>query len=151
MTDSVIGFGTNLLVPLVDPGSRTFVPFLIVAVLIAWAHHRVTRKPGGWRTALGVDLWRHASSVLDAQLFLARQLFRVMGIVPVIGGAVWLAVEVSTTLDDVFGIPTVAAPEPWMLSLGYSLVLFVLWDLSRFITSACTIPVLWPSTRCTTR
>ena len=26
MTDSVIGFGTNLLVPLVDPGSRTFVP-----------------------------------------------------------------------------------------------------------------------------
>ena len=46
----------------------------------------------------------------------------------------WLAVEVSTTLDDVFGIPTVAAPEPWMLSLGYSLVLFVLWDLSRFIT-----------------
>ena len=105
MTDSITKFGTALLVPLVNPGSRTFVPFLVLAMLIACVFHRVKGHEGGWRAALGVGLWRHASSILDAQLFVARQLLRVLGIVPVIGGTVWLAVKVSTTLDSAFGIP----------------------------------------------
>ena len=145
MTDSITKFGTDLLVPLVNPGSRTFMPFLVLAMLIACVFHRVKGQEGGWRAALGVGLWRHASSVLDAQLFVARQLLRVLGIVPVIGGTVWLAVKVSTTLDGAFGIPQIEAPTPWVLTLGYSLVLFVLWDLSRFITHLALhkIPFLW--------
>ena len=110
MTDSITKFGTDLLVPLVNPGSRTFMPFLVLAMLIACVFHRVKGQEGGWRAALGVGLWRHASSVLDAQLFVARRLLRVLGIVPVIGGTVWLAVKVSTTLDGAFGIPQIEAP-----------------------------------------
>lgn len=145
MTDSITKFGMDLLVPLVNPGSRTFVPFLVLAMLIACVFHRVKGHEGGWRAALGVGLWRHASSILDAQLFVARQLLRVLGIVPVIGGTVWLAVKVSTTLDSAFGIPQLETPSPWVLTLGYSLVLFVLWDLSRFITHLALhkIPFLW--------
>ena len=145
MTDVLYRFGSDLFRPLMDPGSRTFAPFLVAAMLIALIHHRMRRQTGGWRVALGVHLWRHASSVLDAQLFVARQLLRVMGIVPVLGGAVWLGVMVSTSLDTAFGIPEFESPSPWVLTLGYSLVLFVLWDLSRFITHLALhkIPFLW--------
>lgn len=145
MTESITRFGADVLTPLVDPGSRTFVPFLVIAMLIACVFHKVKGHGGGWRAALGVDLWRHASSILDAQLFVTRQLLRVLGVIPVIGGAVWLAVKTSTNLDAVFGIPSLEAPTPWVLSLGYSLVLFVLWDLSRFITHLALhkIPFLW--------
>ena len=49
MTDSITKFGTDLIVPLVNPGSRTFVPFLVLAMLIACVFHRVKGHEGGWR------------------------------------------------------------------------------------------------------
>jgi Fe(3+) dicitrate transport protein len=132
-----------LALPLTDPASRTFAPALIVAAILALAWHKIHRLPSGNSGALGLGLWRHPSSLLDLQLLIARRLLSIIGVIPVLGGAWWLATRISTTLDGLFGIPTLHA-GPWV-GVAYTLVLFLFWDLSRFIVHLALhkVPWLW--------
>lgn len=145
MIEASLRVVAEVLEPLTDPGSRTFAPSVLFAALLALLLHHRRGQSGGWRAALGVGLWRHASSILDAQLFIARQLLKVIGLIPVVGGAWVLAVKVATHLDHWLGVPMFVTVPGWLLTLGYTAVLFVVWDLSRFITHLALhkVDVLW--------
>ena len=145
MTDTIWHIGEQLLLPVTDPTSRTFLPFVLLAALVACVFHRLKHGQTSWRTALATHTWRHPSSVLDLQLLVTRRLLAIAGLVPVIGGAWWLAIRVSTSLDGWLGLPQTPEISPGMMSLIYTVVLFVVWDASRFILHLAMhkIPLLW--------
>jgi Fe(3+) dicitrate transport protein len=138
VTDSLpAGIGgvlSALAEPLIDPASRTWWPFLLGAGLLAvgvafWRQGAGTSL----RRALGLDLWTTRSSVLDLQLVAVRQLLGLLGVLPRLGTAWLLATTLVRGLDRVAGQPGLAPPPPWALQVGYTLVLFVAWDLSRYL------------------
>jgi Fe(3+) dicitrate transport protein len=145
MTETILNLGSAMLQPLLDPASRTFVPYLLSAALILWVTHKRMGRAGGWRAAWGTDRWAHPSSRLDLQVYIARRLFGFMGLLPFAAGAWGLAVWISTGLDRWLGTPEIPTVSPGWLTLGYTLTLFVVWDLSRFLTHLAMhkIPLLW--------
>jgi len=145
MIDAIQRWGVAFADPFVSPASRTFAPHLLVTAVVLFAVHRLHRSQGDWKHALGVHLWLHPSSQVDGQLLIARRVLALTGIVPAVGGAWWLAVRLSTTLDRVVGQPDIPAVSPVLLSIGYTLALFVVWDLSRFVTHLALhkVPLLW--------
>ena len=145
MTEAFQRIGGELLLPFVDPASRTYAPLLAFAAVIAYLFHRYQGGQGGWRAALGLHLWRHKSSILDFQLFLARRFLTVAGLLPVVGGAWWIATRLSIKLDRTIGPPEIIDLPAWVLTVGYTLLLFVVWDVSRFVLHLAMhkIPMLW--------
>jgi Fe(3+) dicitrate transport protein len=145
MTDALMQIGGKLLQPIIDPASRTFGPYLLIAAVIALVLHRWRRSNGSVSEALGLQLWTQPSSVLDLQILITRRLLGIIGLIPAAGGAWLLAVKVATTLDHSFGVPQVPVIPQWLLTVGYTLVLFVAWDLSRFILHMLMhrVPFLW--------
>lgn len=130
-----------LVQPFTDPASRTWWVGLVVAALIAL----------GWSLARGrLDL-RGAlralvqpSSRLDVQLLLGRQLLRALGALPALGGGWWLATRLVRGLDGWLGAPDCSLP-PALVTLLYSVTLFVVWDLSRYVVHRLmhVVPALW--------
>ncbi len=151
MIERVQEFANVLVQPLVDPASRTFVPYLIIAAILGVflvglstpKQHRTVC--GRIRAGLGLKYWRHPSSVTDLQLLLAHQFLRILGALPRMGSSWGLAVGMVLFLDRSVGQPEVPIVPTWMLSVGYTLVLFVVWDLSRFVLHLLLhrIPFLW--------
>lgn len=128
----------ELLQPFTDPASRTWWPGLAVsaAVALAWLGPRSLRRLG--------PLLRHRSTALDIQLLVANQVLQVLGLLPGAAGAFTLATALVRTLDRTVGHPELSAPT-WAVSLAYGLVLFVVWDASRYIAHRLMhrIPALW--------
>ncbi len=128
----------TLVDPFLDPTSRTwwggFVAFVVVGFLYA--------RPGwAWRAR---EVVRHKSTVLDLQLLIGGQLLRALVGVPVVATAWTLATHGVRWLDGTFGAPALDAPT-WAVTLGYTAVLFLLGDLSRFLLHLAVhkVPRLW--------
>ncbi len=86
----------------------------------------------------------HRSSRLDLQLLVGRQLLQAIGWLPALGGGWWLATHTVRRLDAWVGAPALDPPT-WVAVLVYSAVLFVAWDLSRYVVHRLmhAVPVLW--------
>ena len=152
MTDGVGGLVAELFAPLLEPGQRVFWPFLASTVLLgALACLVATRGRVAsalemlWSGLLSPRLWLHPSSRLDLQLAGVRGLARIGGLIPWTLGAWGLAVAVTRGLDGVLGRPAPSALSPLLLMAVYSVVLFLAWDLSRYLLHrlAHEVPVLW--------
>jgi sterol desaturase/sphingolipid hydroxylase (fatty acid hydroxylase superfamily) len=140
-----------MLQPVLDPGSRTYWPLLLVAAGIACIvqlHHTSLSGPGLvnkiW-AAVGGPLWRHRSSIMDLQLLIARRLLGLIGLLPRLGSAYVLATSLVIWLDRTLGQPDSPDLSPAVLSTGYTLVLFVVWDFSRAVLHWLMhrVPLLW--------
>lgn len=140
----------ELVAPLMDPAQRVFWPFLISSVLVAIAAALVTHRAlrpavrAVWDGLLSPKLWLHRSSRLDLQLALLPGLVRLLELVPWTIGAWGLAVAVTRSLDGAFGTPRLTAPA-WALMAGYTVVLFLSWDASRYVLHRLVheVPALW--------
>jgi Fe(3+) dicitrate transport protein len=142
----------DLLAPLLDPSTRTFWPGLLVTVLIGgWLVRRSpnhlnssNRKESLFRAIFAPQLWGHRSSRLDLQLLLARQLLKSLHLWPVLAGSKWLADRMVFWLDDVAPPPDLTW-SPFAVALSYSLLFFVVWDLSRYVVHRLMheVPALW--------
>lgn len=126
-----------LAAPFVDPASRTFwawwLPFLVIAL-------GVTGR--GFVDAVLRPLW-HRSSWLDVQLLVGRQLLRALGVLPAFGAAFGIALATARLLRGLGFDGTELPRGP--TTLAYTLVLFVAWDLSRYLLHRWmhTVPALW--------
>lgn len=149
---------SSLAQPVLDPGSRTFWPWLIGAALLAAALRvRATgRDATGWSLAKvrwGSVLhaifpyrWlREPSGQLDLQLLVLRRLIAVARAGGGASGAYLLGTRLVMLLDRAVGAPTPPALPGWALTLIYSLSLFLSWDLSRFLLHRLMhrAPALW--------
>ncbi len=146
MTEALATVALALAEPLTSPASRLFWPALLVATALAGAWHLRRR---GWRgvgrAMLPFHLLTHRSSRLDVQLIAVRQLLRLMGLLPAIGSAWWGATWVVRRLDAALGAPPPIEAPGWLLVAGYTLTLFVAWDLSRYVLHRLMheVPALW--------
>lgn len=152
MTEGARQLVGELFEPLLAPASRTFLPSLGIAAIVAAMFHLWRRRSdlrGAWRTlprfVVNPRLWRHRSTVLDLQVLILRRLLDVLGVVPVLGSAWVLATTVVRGLDRLFGAPALPALPPLGVSVAYTAVVFIAWDLSRFLLHKAMheVPVLW--------
>lgn len=134
MTELLAGLG-----PLGDPTHRVFGPFLVGTILVA-------AVLGRDKLALlfAPRIWTHRSSILDVQLMAAKLLAKAAGLLPAVGGAFGLAFAVVHALDAVVGAPGWTGPG-WLLTLTYTAVLFLAWDLSKYVLHRALhgVPALW--------
>ena len=88
---------------------------------------------------------QHASTWLDVQMLIARQLLNLLIGTQALVSAWYIATRGTRLLDDIFGVPQPPHLSEGMVVFFYSIVLFVLWDLSRFVVHVAMhrIPQLW--------
>lgn len=126
-----------------DPSKRVFWPALLVSLVLALALSAMRGLP-----LLGVlspRLWLHPSARMDYLLLFAKALIRVLLIAPWAGSAYGLAISLVMWLDRTLGRPPDLGWPSWLVSLVYTLVLFVAWDFSRYWLHRWlhTVPLLW--------
>ena len=88
MMDGLSVLGVALLGPFLDPVSRTYWGGLVLTCLVAGLYFLVKRPPS-WNVATFWRLALHRSTGLDVQLFVGRQLLRLLIGVPALTSG-WL-------------------------------------------------------------
>lgn len=137
------------LAPMLDPGSRTFAGALAAAAAVALVVGCVQQRAWPHRVAARglsalFDQLRTRSSLLDAQLLIARQALRILGALPVLGASLFAAQWAVRGLDRVAGRPDLGV-DPAAVTALYTLTLFIAWDASRFAVHQAMhrVPALW--------
>ena len=131
-----------LLVPFVDPLSRTWWGSLLVTMAVVAGFWWWFRPKWQWSSVRG--FLRHPSVWLDVQLCVGRQALAVLWGSSLLALG-WLgATHGVRWLDHTLGVPSLQWPQ-WLVTLLYSTTLFVVWDASRWITHWLMhrIPALW--------
>ena len=108
MMDGLSVLGVALLGPFLDPVSRTYWGGLVLTCLVAGLYFLVKRPPS-WNVATFWRLALHRSTGLDVQLFVGRQLLRLLIGVPALTSGWLVATRGVRWLDRVVGVP--ATPE----------------------------------------
>lgn len=130
---------TALLGMVLDPTSRVFWPFLISALVLA-----AVSGAGLRQGLLRPSLWLRRGTGLDLALLSINVVIRVAGASVVVFSAFGLAV---TTVSALGRFAPVGALD-WsagVVSVVYTLALFVAWDASRFLLHVAMhrVPALW--------
>jgi sterol desaturase/sphingolipid hydroxylase (fatty acid hydroxylase superfamily) len=134
---------------LTDPGKRIFLPFLVVALLmsigvIAWQQRRSgfsVRKI--LRVITAKQVWLSPSAFLDYKLFLLNGLLRALA--PSLLSTAAVGAVVSSGFVIFLGENESSAISRTSIAVAYTLSLFVVGDLSRFVVHLLLhrIPFLW--------
>lgn len=142
---------TNPFTYLAHPGQRLYWVYLVGAVALAVAVRVVTggrgrRRPGAllrWLTAK--SLWLHPSARLDYKYLFAKAVIKSLFLTPWLGASFGLAVWTAARLQDVFGPASPSSTSPHLVTALYTVLLFVLSDLSRWAVhvAAHKVPALW--------
>lgn len=134
-TEALRAVASSLLVPLTEPASRTWWPALLATLLLMAI---LTRREFG--RAL-----RHPSTRLDLQLFLGKRLLWALRGGAGLGAAWLVATHSVRALDGWLGAPEAPDWPRWAVTAVYSVVLFVVWDASRFALHWLVhrVPALW--------
>jgi Fe(3+) dicitrate transport protein len=147
LSDALHALGVE---PFLDPAERSFLPWLLTALLVA-AALEARRVPRARLRTLArflfpPSVWLHRSSLLDLQILLVKRLLLLAGLVPVFLTARELTFAVFRSLDAVFGAPRTPAGLPsWLPGALYTAVLFVVADWSRYALHRAMhrLPWLW--------
>lgn len=150
-TDLSLSGDITLLAPFLTLSSRTHWAYLLTAALVAilvtlWRRrsHTATILPT-LRGAMSRDIWLSGSSLLDIKLLATRVLLAMLGLIPEVGGAWALATGLVKWLDGLVGMPSAPVWSATTVSVVYTIVLFVAWDLSRYLVHRLmhAVPLLW--------
>ncbi len=129
-----------------DPSARTYWLFLLAAALTAVVVLALQRARGQSVALAEVPRrWLHRSARVDYGLILVKPLLAAIVVLPA-GLSAWgLAVALVRQLDRWLGVPDAPAVPALMIAAIYTIVLFVLWDASRYILHRWMhrFPVLW--------
>jgi Fe(3+) dicitrate transport protein len=115
------------------PAERVFWPALASAVVLALVVLGMRRGARAlWHGLVAPSVWLHPSSRTDVTLLFAKAVGGLALRVPWVAATMAVALEVGLALHRWIG----AAPElgwsPLAVTVAYTIVLFVAWDLSRF-------------------
>ena len=139
-----LGLLAALLEPFSEPSSRTWWGGLAFTGLIALGYWAGVRPPTWTRRTLADGLL-HPSTGLDLQLYLGRQLLRLLVGTPSLITGWALATHGVRWLDGAIGPPPALGWPGWVGSVVYTLALFIAWDASRFVLHwlGHRVPFLW--------
>lgn len=115
-----------------DPAARTHWVYLLSSAAIV-VGLGCTRQVGHVSPRAVWRRWTGASARVDALLILLRPLFFAFWAVPWALTAHGIAVFLVRRADHLLGRPEWFHISPWMVTVAYTLTLFVAWDLSRYL------------------
>ncbi|SMN12788.1 FIG00388189: hypothetical protein [Bathymodiolus heckerae thiotrophic gill symbiont] len=133
----------NPLEYLIDPHRRIYWVFLFSSVVIAAVF--LWFNPKKRRLNLSKKLWLHPSALLDYGYFIFISVFKVLVILPVLIGAKEVALWVNDFLLTQYGFVRIEGFSYSQVMVSFTLILFVLSDLSRYWLHRFlhTVPWLW--------
>jgi len=128
----------------VDTSERVYWPYLLsslaLAIVVLGPRHGLAELRRGLITS---RLWTHTSARTDFGLLFAKAILTGLFRIP------WIAATITATLWITFALERWlgAMPEPtwspWAITWLYTLVLFVAWDLSRFVVHWLSHAISW--------
>lgn len=136
---------------LVQPAGRVFWPFVLTSLVIAAVVYVRRRRRGAGPDEsllsflLPRAIWRHPSSLVDIKLIFAKAVIQALLLAPLVVSAYAVATFVIELLSSQFGVIEPLGLSRLQVSALYTLVLFVAWDLSRYLLHRLlhAVPLLW--------
>lgn len=89
------------------------------------------------------EIWVHPSSRADITLVFAKAIFAALLGIPWVAATASAALAVGLALHDIVGPVEPTTWSPWAIRITYAVVLFVGWDLSRFVLHLAMHRVRW--------
>jgi sterol desaturase/sphingolipid hydroxylase (fatty acid hydroxylase superfamily) len=129
----------------IDPNKRVYFGFLISTLLLAFLVYASTRpKVSFFKYLFNKKVWWGNSPKVDYLFLFLNGVFKVVFIGPFLILGLYLSFYIKEYLLNHFDYPTVVISKFWMV-LGYTLVLFVVKDLSSFLVHYLfhKVPFLW--------
>ncbi len=137
-----------LLIP-TDPGQRLYWLFILSALLLASITVSLQQRRFNLRAQLAAlfnrHYWFNRSTATDAGLLLLNGVLRVLILLPLLGSHLAGTIAVSGWLQHQFGDAPVLQLSGLSIAILYTLVFFLLEDLSRFALhrGMHRLPLLW--------
>jgi len=154
MFDQVQSAALSLLNPFdypTQPGQRLYWVYLVGAVLLAvLVRVSTTRRRGRrplavlrWLTAKSI--WLHPSARLDYKFLFAKAVIKTLFLTPWLGVSFAVGLWTAGRLHALFGPASPSSLSPHVVTALYTVLLFVLSDLSRWAVhmAAHAVPALW--------
>jgi sterol desaturase/sphingolipid hydroxylase (fatty acid hydroxylase superfamily) len=133
-----------------NPGSRTFIIYLVTSFIIALVVHlkqnRALKEPTG--TLEGIfpnKVYTHTSAKVDYIYFILNSILYAVILAPFVGLGLFVSRHLYTTLDTVFDPTILTTLSPLWATLLFSIVIALLADFGTFIAHYWMhrSPVLW--------
>ncbi len=143
--------GDSLLAPagyFWDPAKRVYwmysVTSLVLATLLMMRHHELSPLKALGRLC-DLSRWWTASTRIDLQLLLTNSVVRALLILPLMVPPATVTVAIAALLELSLGEPTAPELSRSAVAMAYTLALFVVSDLSRYIVHRLfhSVPALW--------
>ena len=129
-----------------DPSKRLYWPFLLVSVLFAVLIVRYRdREQKMFSVFFSRNYFLSKSTLIDCAYLALNSFVRVAVLVPLLGSKIFVAILVARFWQANFDTPPDLSWSPWVVIALYSLVFFIVDDLSRFLLhmGLHKIPLLW--------
>lgn len=129
---------------LFDPEERVYWAYLLGALAMPLFVLGLRQGLAALRTGLlRRELWTHPSSRAEITLIFAKAIVAAVLGVPWVAATASAALGVGLALHDILGPVTPSTWSPWTIRVVYAVVLFVGWDLSRFVLHLAMHRVRW--------
>ena len=134
---------------LVNPGQRIFYLYLISTLLIASAFFWIKEKRKNFlsffKFLFPKKIWLDRSAKQDYQLLVINKIIRNLLLAPALIAAAPIALSITQSLEWIFGIITPITQSKSIAVFSFTLILFILDDLSRFLLHWLLhhVPWLW--------
>ncbi len=133
----------------INPGQRLYFWYLLGAVLLAGLVFFKQKKTFSISKFIHFlfpkKIWLCDSAKHDYLLLVVNKVIRGLLLAPIIVTAIPIALATSDFLEWLFGQVAVISADKWVIMLTFTLILFILDDLSRFLLHYCLhkVPFLW--------
>jgi sterol desaturase/sphingolipid hydroxylase (fatty acid hydroxylase superfamily) len=132
---------------LTTPSQRVYLPclagaFLLALLCLAYRDRSLRRALA---TIVSKRIWWHPSARMDYRLIVINGAIKILLFAPFALSALSVALATVNLLTNAFGDPQPTSLPKGAVVATYTLVLFVAWDLSRYVVHRLlhAVPALW--------
>ncbi|MBQ4862495.1 sterol desaturase family protein [Pseudoalteromonas sp. MMG013] len=134
---------------LIDANKRIYIPYLLSAIVMAipvyLASEQVRSGRGFAKFLFPKKVWLCQSARLDYVLLVTNTLIKAATFAPIVLTMVPVAIFITDTLEALFGAPLHLAWPSGVIIAVFTLMLFIVDDLTRFLLHLALhkVPFLW--------
>lgn len=134
---------------LFDPSQRLYWIYLVGSLLLALPVFFCSKKSRSlkafFKFLFPKKIWLNPSARQDYVLLVVNKIIRGVLLAPAVLAMVPIAIGVTEVLEWAFGLLTPISQTKWIIMTSFTVLLFILDDLSRFLLHLALhkIPLLW--------